>query len=67
MNDFDRDRENDYPVLSYLKTGARIPYKNTGIDLVEWKCPTCMHRWWEYSDEQEYPLCCPLCGVTLGE
>lgn len=67
MNDFDRDRENDYPVLSYLKTGVRIPYKKTGIDLVEWKCPNCMHRWFEYSDEPEYPHVCPLCGLDLDE
>ena len=65
MNDFERDRLNDYPVISYLKTGVRIPYKDTGWELVEWKCPTCCHRWWEYSIEPEYPTVCPLCGMDL--
>ena len=51
--------------LTSFKTGIRIPYKNTGIELVEWKCPTCCHRWWEYSDATEYPESCPLCGLTL--
>lgn len=67
MTDFERDRENGYPVVSYLKTGVRIQYGKTGIDLVEWKCPDCRHRWWEYSDEQEYPSVCPLCGCGLAD
>ena len=70
MNDFERDRNNDYPTISYLKTGERIPYRGIGdgrIDLVEWKCPLCLHRWWEYSDEQEYPSVCPMCGCGLAD
>lgn len=47
------------------KTGDRIPYKDTGIELVEWKCPTCKHRWWEYDDEKEALIVCPRCGCDL--
>lgn len=69
MNDFDRDRENGYPVISYLKTGVRIPYPSKfpqyQTELVEWKCPACCHRWFEYSDAAEYPTVCPLCGLDL--
>ena len=46
------------------KTGVRINYKNV-TELVEWKCPCCLHRWYEYADEPEYPETCPLCGVSL--
>ena len=52
-------------ILSKCKTGVRIPYLGTDWELVEWKCPTCCHRWWEYSDATEYPESCPLCGLTL--
>lgn len=58
-------------LLSDCKTGTRIPYtsKVTGwdVELVEWKCPTCMHRWFEYSDAWDYPVVCPLCGSNLDE
>ncbi len=67
MNDFERDKKNNYPVISYLKTGARIQYKDTVVDLVEWRCPDCCHRWWEYSDAGEYPECCPLCGYRFND
>ena len=67
MNDFERDRKNGYPVKTYCKTGVRIPYKDTGTELVEWKCPYCCHRWWEYSDADEYPEACPLCGLSLND
>jgi len=49
------------------RTGDRILYKNTGKELVEWKCPVCCHRWWEYSDADEYPEVCPLCGSYFAE
>ena len=49
------------------KTGVRIPYENTGIELVEWKCPYCCHRWFEYSDDEDYPNVCPVCGSDLSE
>ncbi len=63
----------DYPVLAYLKTGKRIPYRdrNTGreTELVEWGCPdpSCLHSWWEYADADEYPECCPLCGYRFRD
>ena len=45
------------------KTGLRIPYPGTKqFELVEWKCPECKHRWFEYSDEAEDPESCPLCS-----
>ena len=57
------------PWNSACKTGTRIPYPaviaGRRVELVEWKCPTCMHRWFEYSDEPEYPEVCPLCGCSL--
>ena len=53
-----------------LKTGRTVDYtvwNGEPIFLVEWKCPECKHRWFEYSDEQEYPEVCPLCGSGLRE
>lgn len=53
------------------KTGTRLKTGSTartggGSVLDEWKCPTCLHRWFEYDDE-EYPEVCPRCGCELGE
>ena len=54
-------------LLSDLKTGERIPYKDTGWELVEWECPVCKHRWWEYSCALDYPYQCPMCGSFLAD
>lgn len=49
-----------------FKTGSEIKI-NDELSLVEWKCPTCKHRWWEYSDALEYPEVCPLCECWLAD
>lgn len=49
---------------SNYKTGVRIDYKGI-TELVEWKCPYCCHRWFEYADADEYPEVCPLCGIDI--
>lgn len=58
--------KNDYPVVSYLKTGNRINDIENSFDLVEWECPTCHHRWWERSDSSDYPTSCPICREEFG-
>ena len=50
-----------------MKTGIRIPYGKTGIELVEYKCGCCCHRWFEYSDASDYPELCPLCGASYDD
>lgn len=52
-------------LLSGNRTGYAVYDKGRGVDLVEWKCPECKHRWFEYSDADEYPLVCPMCGSDL--
>lgn len=47
-----------------LRTGNSIPYRALTLD--EWQCPTCKHRWFEFSDEDDIE-CCPRCGSDLGE
>ena len=65
-------------LLSDNKTGTRFPKPSVwnvpnnivqwdSIEFVEWKCPTCNHRWLEYSDEPECPEACPLCGCGLRD
>ena len=57
--------KNDYPVINYLKTGNRINGIEPGVDLVEWECPACHHRWWERSDSGDYPTSCPMCQLVF--
>ena len=58
-------------LLSDNKTGTRymltVDMEMDDVEIVEWKCPTCNHRWLEYSDEPEYPEVCPLCGCGLRD
>lgn len=61
------DHYDEWKWLDACKTGSRIPYKDTGIDLAEWKCPTCKHRWWEYDDEKDAVMVCPRCGSRLAQ
>ena len=55
------------PILTGNQTGEKVSYRDTGIDLVEYKCPECKHRWWEYSDADEKPETCPRCGCGIWD
>ncbi len=47
-----------------IKTGASVPYGTTTLD--EFICPTCSHRWFEFSDDVHAKVC-PSCGTKFCE
>lgn len=49
-----------------MKTGNATHLPNGRI-AVEHRCPHCGYEWLEYSDSDNYPEHCPLCGASLPE